>query len=200
MTLHPDDDPIMSITFRKFTASARLSEETVAYATDVLWKGKRIGHCRNDGRGGMGVFHRAEGARPEDVEAAQAWAKTQHYQDIGGDPVLFDGQVMGFDRIEDYCDYLAGREMEEKQLRQQLRRALKSRVVFEDPDQGPGLFEIKQAFHASLMPALLKRHPRAVVLNSLPPEQALERFRAEAVRVDRQERQATASRKSAPTP
>ena len=190
----------MALTFRKFSANARLSEETTAYATDVLWKGKLLGHCRNDGRGGMGIFHRAEGVKPGAMEEALEWVKTQHYEEPDGSPSTHNGKILGFDHIEDYCDYLAGRQMAEKQLRQQAQRALKRHIVFEDPAAGPGLFQVNQVFHPAVVPALLKRHPQAVILNTLPMEEAIEKFRAEAIRADKEAQRAWAAKKGGPSP
>lgn len=172
----------MAITFRKFTASARLSEETTAYDTEVLFDGKHIGHCRNDGRGGMGFFVAKPGVDDATIEAAQAWARAQPILEVDGTQMEIRGQKAFFERIEDYCDHLADETLAHRQLASQIKRLLKTHILLIDPQGEPGVRKIKQAWGPHLKAAVLKRYPQATILNALPVEQAIEAAKNEQAR------------------
>lgn len=167
----------MSLTFRKFSASARLSQETTAYDTQVLFDKKLIGTCSNDGRGGMGHFWPEPGAGPDLVSRAEAWVNQQPVLDWDGTPIVRRGRTMYHQGIADYCDTLAAKTLADKQLRSSLQRLLKSKVVFtNEKAKGPGVFQINCPWTKEFEPEFRKRHPDAIVLNELPFEAAMEAF------------------------
>lgn len=47
----------MKIELKKISFSERLSEETNAFAADLHINGKKVGYCKNDGRGGCTFYH-----------------------------------------------------------------------------------------------------------------------------------------------
>lgn len=167
----------MAITFRKFAASARLSQETTAYDTQVLFDKKLIGTCSNDGRGGMGHFWPESGAEPDLVSRAEAWANQQPVLDWDGTPMARGGQTMYHQGIADYCDTLADKTLADKQLRSSLQRLLKTHVLFTCEDtKGPGVFQIKRPWTKELEPHFRNKYPEAVVLNELPFGTAMKVF------------------------
>ena len=172
----------MTITFRKFTASARLSEETTAYDTQVLFEGKPIGTCRNEGRGGLGHFRPHPGVDPERVDRAQAWASAQPVIEENGQQMVLSGKPIFFDGIEDYCDSLADETLAHKQVSAQVKRLLKTHILFINPDDTPGVLQAKQVWRPELEAALRKRHPNAIILNAMPVDEAITAFRDEQAR------------------
>lgn len=167
----------MSLTFRKFSASARLSQESTAYDTQVLFDGTPIGTCSNEGRGGMGHFRPAAGVDADRVQQAEEWARQQPVQEADGSPMVYEGRVVHHEGIADYCDSLADRTLEEARLRRTLKRLLKSKVVFtNEKAKGPGVFQINCPWTKEFEPEFRKRYPDAIVLNELPFEAAMEAF------------------------
>lgn len=164
----------MAITFRKFTASVRLSQETTAYDTQVLFQGKLIGFCSNDGGGGMGRFCSTDKSDPELIQKAEEWACEQTIFEEDGRPMTHNGQIMKFQSLEDYCDSLASKTLADRQLRSSLQRLLKSNVLFVSEDaQKPGVLQIKRPWTEDLAPHFRNRYPKAVVLNELPIQDAM---------------------------
>lgn len=168
----------MSLTFRKFSASARLSQETTAYDTQVLFDKKLIGTCSNDGRGGMGHFLPEPGAGPDLVSRAEAWVNQQPVLDWDGTPIARGGQTMYHQGIADYCDTLAAKTLADKQLRSSLQRLLKTNVLFVSGDaQKPGVLQIKRPWTEDFAPHLRNKYPEAVVLNELPIQDAMRMYK-----------------------
>lgn len=172
----------MPITFRKFTASARLSRETTAYDTQVLFEGKPIGHCQNDGWGGMGHFTPKAEADQDLVSLAEAWARSQPILEENGEQMVIRGKPAFFEGIGDYCDHLADETLEHRQISAQVKRLLKTHVLFTCPDREPGVLQIKQAWSPALEPLLRQRHPKAIILNTMPVSEAIDAFKEEQLR------------------
>jgi hypothetical protein len=168
----------MSITFKRFHASARLSQETTAYDTDVLFLGKPIGTCRNDGHGGQGFFQASPGVDPNLLMAATQWARQQPYLERDGSPVIFQGGVLMVQGIDEYCDLLASETLNDKLEAAYVKRQLKANVLYTDPAKNNDLFQMRGKFDgATTVAQIQKRHPGAVVLNDLPFEEALKEYR-----------------------
>lgn len=174
----------MALTFKRFHGSERLSQETTAYDTDVLFNGRPLGSCRNDGHGGEGFFRPLPGVEASVLEQASAWAKTQVYLEIDGSPSLDHlNRPMRMDGIAEYCDYLADRTMSEKRVLATVKRQLKKHALFTDPARGGDVFALKGAYAGDATKAAIEqRYPGAVVLNAVPLEQAVAAFQAQEVR------------------
>lgn len=188
----------MSITFKRFHASARLSEETVAYDTDVLFNGKPLGSCRNDGRGGEGYFHAHKDVPKETIEQANAWARSQHYRESDGSVALGpDGNPLTMGGIAEYCDYLAEETLVQQQYTAAVKRKLKKNAFFTDPARGGEIFALKNVSYSgpAMKDVIEKRYPGAVVLNALSVESAIEVFKANDERLRKAEAEAKAAKK-----
>lgn len=185
----------MAITFKRFSGNERMSEETMCYATDVLFEGKPIGSCRNDGRGGEGFFQQASGVDEKLLERAADWVRQQVYREEDGSAATFDGKIMTMERIGEYCDYLACEVMNEKRVVSQVKRKLRTSVLFVDPARNNDIFAIKGPYKGQPMKqAIEQRYPGAVVLNDLPIDQAVAAFKAVSLR------EAEAAKANAATP
>ena len=187
----------MSITFKRFHASARLSEETVAYDTDVLFNGKPLGSCRNDGRGGEGYFHAHKDVTKETLEQANAWALSQHYRENDGSVANGpDGKPLMMGGIADFCDYLAEETLVQQQYTAAVKRKLKKNAFFTDPARPGEILALKNAYSGPDMKhAIEKRYLGAVVLNAIPLESAIEVFKANDERLRKAEAEARAAKK-----
>lgn len=167
------------LSFTRFHASARLSQETIAFDADVRWDGRLIGHARNDGGGGMAIFHRAEQAAKADLDAASAFAES-FVVDLG------EGQTSVCHCLADYLDHLAGEVSFDDQQRRWLKRTMKSKVVYL---VGTNVYTMKLCYggnEARVRDHLVQKVPGAVLLNALSAvdaEQAyLHAVRAQASR------------------
>lgn len=153
------------ITFTRFHSSARLSQETIAFDADVCWDGRLIGHARNDGGGGMAIFHRSEKATAADLKAADDFARA-FLVDLG------EGRQVPCHCLEDYLDHLAGARASEDKERAWLKRTLKSKPVYV---LGQTVYTMKLPYagnEARVRDHLAQKVPGAILLNALPPAEA----------------------------
>lgn len=75
----------MKIELRKLAIYPRLSQETTAFAADLWIDGAKVGHARNDGRGGMSfVDWCVPPARRAEIEIALKALVPTEYQFTGG--------------------------------------------------------------------------------------------------------------------
>jgi len=66
----------MKIELKRISFSERMSEETNCFVADIYIDGKKIGSCKNDGRGGPTEYHGNTKADNELIEKAEAYCKT----------------------------------------------------------------------------------------------------------------------------
>lgn len=174
----------MSITFKKFQGSAALSQETAAYDTTVLFNGKAIGTCRNDGNGGEGFFREDRTVDPALIKQAEAWARTQHYTELDGSVAKGpQGEPMFMGGIAEYCDYLAEETISHKQMVSRIRRQLKKGILISDPARNGDIFQLSGTYTEALKPAIEKRYPGVTILNAVPIEQSVLLFKQQEVRL-----------------
>lgn len=123
MSKQPTTNPVFvtKISFRKFKTSEAASEETNFFTGDVYYDGRRIGSARNDGCGGMAIFHRFADVRPADLDAAyaEAAARTTTF-DEDNKPLL----------LEEWIDALAGREITVLSDERAIKRGRKTGMGF----------------------------------------------------------------------
>ena len=117
------------VSFKKFTASEALSEETLAFHAIVLWDGAPLANASNDGHGGeprLWPLH-GQAARLREAEAA-VWAKAA-------------GLHIGLDAVVDAA-------AERHRAAAQMARWCKTTIVF---DVGAGRFyKVKHPVLAAL--------------------------------------------------
>lgn len=153
------------ITFKRFSASERLSQETLAFAADVYWAGRKIGHASNEGRGGEAGFWRCEKADAADLAAAEGYARQQQL-DIGTKEAP---RLVNAARLEEYLDWLACDLMNIKRERSWLRRGLGRWILFY---HGGRLLSIKQTWNPCFKDKVVRAHPGAQILNEMSFEEA----------------------------
>ena len=150
---------LKSIQYAKFS-----SEETNCYTANLYIDGRKIGSVGNDGHGGPDHFHGDRAA----FAAADDWCKANLPKWTGHDGTPCDTD------LEFYCGQLVDAWL----VARDLRTAFRTKVVMRDPADG-NLYTIK---HRGRIEATIdgigKRHPGAVILNTLPFDEALTLFRA----------------------
>lgn len=153
------------ITFKRFTASERMSQETLAFAADVYWQGRKIGHGSNSGRGEQAMFHRSQSATADDLRDATVFARQQQL-DIGdaGSP-----RMVTADSLDEYLDWLACDVNAVRRERTWLRRQLKGSVLFYAGDE---LKAIRRPWDPALRGHVELTHAGAKVLNAMSFEEA----------------------------
>jgi hypothetical protein len=66
----------MKIELKRISFSERMSEETSCFVADIYIDGKKVGSCKNDGRGGCTEYHGNTKADNELIEKAEEYCKT----------------------------------------------------------------------------------------------------------------------------
>lgn len=161
------------ISFKKLQHYERLSRETNAYSADVYWHGRLLGTIRNDGNGGMShLVPPGPGAQADIADATRhALSKTQDLGEGFGE--------RPYEHLEDYIDDLAAAQAHRDRVARWLRRAMRDRVIimWENTVRTSQKLKSPSDFPA-IRDAILKRHPKADVINELAFEDALARLMA----------------------
>ena len=153
----------MKIDLKAIQYAAFSSEETNCYTANLYVDGRKIGTVGNDGHGGPDHFHGDRAA----FAAADAWCKANlpRWQ-CNGKSVETDFEIHCGQLVD---DWLTAREMKTK---------FRTKIVMRDPADGH-LYAVK---HRGRIEATIagigKRHPGAVILNTLPFAEALTLYRA----------------------
>ena len=153
----------MKIELKAIQYAAFSSEETSCYSANLYIDGRKIGTVDNDGRGGCDRFHGDYTA----FAAADAWCKANlprwHHEETSFETDL---EMRCAQLLE---DWLAARD---------LKTALRTKVVLRDPADGC-LYELKHRKRVeATIAGVLRQHPGAVILNTLPFAEALTLYRA----------------------
>ena len=108
----------MKIELKKISFSERMSEETNCFVADLYINGKKVGYCKNDGRGGCNEIH---GKTKEDnmlIAEAEAYFKSLPKTKAEGYNFEYQPSLEYF--IDDLLDnYLKQREAKKLQKRMQ---------------------------------------------------------------------------------
>jgi hypothetical protein len=66
----------MKIGLKRISISERMSEETNCFIADLYINGKKVGYCKNDGRGGCTDYHGDSKENNQIIREAEAYCKT----------------------------------------------------------------------------------------------------------------------------
>jgi len=157
----------MKIELKKITYSARLSEETSAFAADIWIDGRRAGEVRNDGQGGSNRYH------PWEIEGQiNAYALTL--------PPLRTGfkdldHPTGFWHLKQTADTLINDILQRHLITRDFRRGISKRVLFTRDGK---VYETKTMPSEALRQLLASPERLATlkadaILNLLPETEAL---------------------------
>ena len=154
----------MKIELKSIQYAAFSSEETNCYTATLTVDGRKIGTVGNDGHGGPDHFHGDRTA----FAAADDWCKVNLPKWTG-----YDGTPRDTD-LEFHCGQLVDAWL----VARDLRTAFRTKVVMRDPADG-NLYTVQHRKRVDeTIAGILKRHPGATILNTLPFEEALTLYRA----------------------
>jgi hypothetical protein len=161
----------MKIELKNIKYAAFASEETSCYEATLWVDGKKIGNVSNDGRGGCDNFHGDRKA----FEAAEEWCI------LNLPDKVYTKEKDGFDGIHTQnLESLCGQLLEDHLSAKDLAKALISKAVFYTPGSR-GLFT--KAYKGKVKPddrlfeSVRTAHPGAVILNTLPRDEALKIYK-----------------------
>lgn len=161
----------MKIELKNIKYAAFASEETSCYEATLWVDGKKIGHVSNDGRGGCDNFNGDHAA----YKVVDQWC-------ISNLPARqYTKEKDGFDGIhETDLETLCGTLLEDHLIAKDMTKVMINNVLFHIPGR-QGLFTRKYANKAkpdqSLYDSVLGAHDGAVILNTLPREEALKIYK-----------------------
>lgn len=165
----------MHIELRKIKHAAFLSEETNAYTADLYVDGKLTAHVGNDGHGGCDHQHPAKGKTYDDVKRVDDWVKANH------PPRTTDLMLEGKPFVMDVdLEVLCGELLTDHLISRDLTRTLKRTIAFV---RGGKIYTYKKLTdeqRPQIIAMTMKKHPDAVILNSLPFDEALKAYRSVA--------------------
>lgn len=155
----------MKITFQKFKHLAYASEETVCFEAIVCIDGKPGFVATNAGHGGCNNYSPLP-KQTRDQMRANLRLIEDHVKTLPPE-VLPGGRSVPVD-VELFLALLVDREL----LAKALQRKLKTSLLFTTTDRA-GLFGIKAHASEAAFAQLRLKHKAAIILNSLPFEEAL---------------------------
>lgn len=155
----------MEIELKKITFNARLSEDSNCFSADLWIDGKKIGEVGNEGFGGPDFFRGDRAA----YDKADAWCKANLPSDT------YEGITIETDLEIKYNDILV-----QTLIARDVKRLLKSKVLCYHEGR-PGIYQYKWKGVKAVGPAHIasvrKDHPKAIILNELPLDKAVEIYR-----------------------
>ena len=155
----------MKIELKAIQYAAFSSEETNCYTANLYVDGRKIGSVGNDGHGGPDHFHGDRAA----FATADAWCKANLPRWQMNDRSFDTDLEMRCGQLVD--DWIVSRD---------LKTAFRTKVLMRDPANGH-LYEVKHRGRIDdTIAGIGKRHPGAVILNTLPFAEALTLYRAAA--------------------
>lgn len=157
----------MKIELRKVEYSARLSQETAAFAADIWIDGFKEGEARNDGHGGPTLI--SPGALSHRLDQH---GKTLPAETIAGDPPFV---------LQPDGKWIVGGLLQDWIARRELKRLLKNKLLYTRTDR-PGLFQTKILTPIQKASVLASPKIRAdwnvdVFLNAVPDDEAFKLYR-----------------------
>jgi hypothetical protein len=139
----------MKIELKKISFSERMSEETNCFVADLYINGKRVGECKNDGRGGCTNYYGTEKYHSDIIKEAEAYCKTLpkvKYGDMEWEQSL-EGVI---DQLLE--DYLKAKEEKKK------ANLMKKAILVGDPN-GNGYAYYRYKVELRTLPkAVLQKH------------------------------------------
>lgn len=161
----------MKIELKNIKYAAFASEETSCYQATLWVDGKKIGHVSNDGHGGCDNFH---GDRME-YNFANDWCRSNLPAKI------YTKEKDGFDGTQQQdLESVCGELLEDHLIAKDMAKAMVYNALFHIPGR-QGLFTRKYTNKAkpdqSLYDSVLGAHDDAVILNTLPREEALKIYK-----------------------
>ena len=121
----------MKIELKRIEFSERLSEETNAFTADIWCDGKKVGICKNDGRGGCTDYYGFEKYHSDDIKRMEDYCKTLP-------PIVYTQENEGFDmtldmNLEHYIDNLFEDWLKEKENKKLLKKMEKGLLISKNP-------------------------------------------------------------------
>lgn len=159
----------MKIELKNIKHMESLSEETHCFSATLHVDGHKIGEISNHGHGGPDAFHGDQAT----YDKADAWvaANMDPLEIADTDPLPMD--------LEIYC----GQLLEDHLIRVDLRKTLRNRVLIKHPDRD-GIYAMRwkgvRKIESRHIADIRQTYPDAIILNSLPLEDALALYRQAA--------------------
>lgn len=108
----------MKIELKKISFNERMSDETSCFIADLYINGKKVGECKNEGRGGCTDYHGNTKADNVLIKEAEAYCKT-----ILNDLKYYDQSLEGV--IDDLLsDYIKSNELKKFNKKMQKKYAM----------------------------------------------------------------------------
>ena len=153
----------MNLELKNIKYSDFASEETNCYQASLYLDGKKIAVVSNDGRGGCDYFHKEEGVSPTIEREILAYFKT-----LPNIPCEYIEGGLSQD-LETWCGEQVTRFLASKDLKRQLKKG----SMIKD---GRDMYTWKGFLPSE---TLRKKHPKAVIFNDLPFDEALTLYMGE---------------------
>ncbi len=168
----------MQIALRNIKFMASMSEETNCYSADLIVDGQLIAHVGNRGHGGCDEQRPAKGKSFDAIMHVENWIKA-NVPARTTDFKMPDGSMFVMEpSLESICGDLLAEHLATKEL----TRLLKRTVVYID---GTSVMTFKGKLEGARRDQAIAhvrvKKPAAIVLNSLPFDDALKAYRAASV-------------------
>lgn len=111
----------MKIELKKIEYNERMSEETLCFVADLYINGKKVGYCKNDGRGGPNAYYGNSREDNQVIQNAEAYFKS--LPKVKPDGYNFEYQPTLESAIDD-CFELWLKKREEKRMRKVMEMAI----------------------------------------------------------------------------
>ena len=164
---------MVKIELKSIKHSEFASDETHCYEANLYVDGVRWGVVSNHGHGGPDDFHGEGGRNYGDLPALNERIAADYPRITFGD----DDEGMNAS-LETVCGDLVNQFLRERRLRSLLNKTAKVMVLyFKEPPiaDGAPLYQVSMRMHPIEVWTrhILSKHPNAVIVNTLPKEEAM---------------------------
>lgn len=159
----------MKIELKKVSYNNSLSEETSAYTAQVWVDGAHICDVSNHGQGGCDMQYPAKGKTQADITRLDETIKATYPKNsyvAGGERHEYDAD------LETVCGDLLAEHL----VTRDFNRSIKSKVLYVRDGQCYQTKKLPAVHMAPTIEHFRKKYPDAVILNTLPLEQAIPLF------------------------
>jgi hypothetical protein len=166
----------MKIELKAIKIYQSMSEETTCFEAKLYIDGELVCAVSNRGQGGPEDYSPCKGGLRTMTEVDAKCREASEWLKANRDPVVI-GET---DNMEHDLDWEVVCQLDDFQILQDFRRAVRSAVLYVDPASN-ALMEVKfkgcRKIESKHVNHVAQKHPEATILNSLPEADALAKFK-----------------------
>ena len=121
----------MKVELKKINVNLTHSEETVMFKSDLYIDGKKVGYCKNDGRGGCTFYSHYDNQGKQIIEQCEQYFKSLPEKEVKFGETTFNIQPSLEDEIDKIIDDYVNQKEKEK-FQKKIQKEMLKGIVYGD--------------------------------------------------------------------